>query len=159
MQEITIICKICNKKLYTYSQVSFRHYKSPVKKCPKCGTAYSDYRCHELAIEGIPEDAFRIKKLIALMVIGFLVTYRGYYLMGMHQLNIPENSQWFLPVSFMLLGGCTILGAVIDMIWIISGAKRKHYECLLMESEKRLKDAEYVSILQKLGYTIPEKYL
>lgn len=159
MQSIEIRCKNCGKKLLKYEQSSTRIYKSPVKKCKKCGTRYADPRCHEIAIEGIPEDAFNIPSFVILMIIGALILYRGIYLFGVHQIGVSDNIQWLLPSVFTLIGAVMVIGSIVEIIAIQSGIKTKKYEKLKKESEERLSDKSYVYILQDLGYKVPEKYL
>lgn len=159
MKYIEIRCKKCEKKLLTYSQSSFRKYKSPVRKCKKCGTTYADPRCHEIEIEGIPADTFSIPSYVIMMIIGALILYRGRYLFGMRQIGIPEGPQWLLPSLFVIGGAVMVLGCIVEIITIITGVKAKKYEKLRMESKERLSDKSYAYILQDLGYQIPEKYL
>ncbi|MDE7121874.1 MAG: hypothetical protein K2O42_06910, partial [Oscillospiraceae bacterium] len=61
-------CVSCNKRLLTYDNTSFRQYKSPVKQCKKCGTYYLDPRCHEIAVEGVPDAEFSVGSQIVLMI-------------------------------------------------------------------------------------------
>lgn len=151
MQKKTIICKYCNKKLYTYSQVSFRGYKSLVKECPKCRNQYIDYRCHELALEGIPQDKFEIKNLIIIFIVGLLIAYRGYYLTGRQQINVLDSMQWILPAYFIFWGAGMVLYAIFDAVRIAMGTKKKHYERMLEDSKKRLEDREYLATLAHFG--------
>lgn len=159
MQSIEIRCKNCGKKLLKYEQSSTRKYKSPVKKCKKCGTRYADPRCHEIAIEGIPEDTFNIPLYVIMGIIGALILYRGIHLFGVHQLGVPDEIQWLLPAVFTLIGAAMVIGSIVEIIAIKSGIKAKRYEKLRKESEERLSDKSYVYILQDLGYKVPEKYL
>lgn len=154
-----IKCKNCGKKLLTYSDGSFRKYKSPVKICKKCGTRYVDPRCHEIAIEGIPPDTFSLPSYLFLMIVGGLILYRGIYLFGGHQLGVSNEIQWLLPFTFVIMGTMMVIIGIVEIISIISGIKAKKFETLRKESEERLKDKSYVYVLQKFGYEIPEKYL
>ena len=51
------------------------------------------------------------------------------------------------------------IGAIIEIISIISGRKAQKFEKRRLESEARMSDKGYVYILQDLGYQIPDKYL
>ena len=159
MQSIEIRCKNCGKKLLKYEKRSTRKYKSPVKKCKKCGTRYADPRCCEMAIEGIPEDTFYIPSYVIFMIIGALILYRGIHLFSVHQIGTPDEIQWLLPSFFTLIGIVIVIGSIVEIIAIKSGLKAKKYEKLKKESEERLSDKSYVYILQDLGYKVPEKYL
>lgn len=159
MEEYEIRCKGCGKRLLKYSKTSARKYKSPVKSCSKCGMRYADPRCHEIAIEGIPSDTFRISSYIFLAVAGALILYRGIYLFGMHQMGTPETMQWLLPTLFTVIGCIMLLGGLTECILIVTGIKRRRFDKLTKESEQRLADKGYVYLLQELGYQIPGKIL
>lgn len=159
MQSYEIRCQNCGKKLLTYSQSSFRKYESPVKKCKKCGFRYADPRCHEIAIEGIPADTFHIPSYLLMLVIGGLILARGVYLFGMRQIGISGRMQWLLPSVFVVFGVILTIGAIIEIISIISGRKAQKFDKRRRESEARLRDKGYIYMLQDLGYQIPEKYL
>lgn len=154
-----IRCQNCGKKLLTYHQSSFRKYESPVKKCKKCGFRYADPRCHEIAIEGLPADAFHIPSYLVMLVIGALILGRGMYLFGMRQMGISDSLQWLLPLVFVFFGVIMVVGAIIEIIAIISGRKVRKFDKRRLESEVRLSDKGYVYMLQDLGYQIPKKYL
>lgn len=159
MQEVKIRCKKCGKKLLTYSQGSFRRYKSPIKTCKKCGTRYVDPRCHEIAIEGIPKDTFSILSYVIMLIIGLLIGYRGIHLFGMRQLGMPQNTQWLLPVVFMIGGIIMAFGGIVEIIAIKTGIKARKFEKLKRESELRLRDKNYAYMMQNLGYQVPEEFL
>ncbi len=152
-------CVTCGKRLLTYDNTSFRQYKSPVKQCKKCGTYYLDPRCHELAVEGVPEVEFSIGPQVVLLVFGGLVLYRGFYLSGRTQLSTPDSIQWLLPTLFIIMGIVFILGGIVEIILIKTGKKAQRYEKLRKESEERLQDRTYAYVLHDLGYPVPEKYL
>lgn len=156
MEFITLKCKNCNKKLMTYIPPGSRKYKSPLKKCKKCGTEYLDPRCHEIAAEGIPKDVFSIPSYLVLTVIGGLVIWRGIYLFGMHPIGMTDSFQWFMPTVFTIMGIAFALGGIIEIIAILTGAKAKKYEKLRQESEERFLDNSYVQTLAELGYHITE---
>lgn len=120
--------------------------------CKKCGCEYIDPRCHELVLEGMPQVEFSISHRIILLVIGVLITLRGYYLFGMHMLNTPDSMQWLMPTVISILGIALILGAVIDLFLILTGIKQKKYKRLLDESRIRMQDETYVAKLKAMGY-------
>lgn len=152
-------CASCGKRLLTYDNTSFRQYKSPVKQCKKCGAYYLDPRCHEIAIEGVPDAEFSVGSYIVLLIFGGLGLYRGMYLSDRHQLNTPESAQWVLPTMLVLMGIVLILGGIVEIIRIKTGAKARKYEKLRIESEERLQNRSYAYQLRDLGYPVPERYL
>ena len=159
MQQIEIKCESCGKKLLTYTPNGSKKYESPLKECKKCGNIYADPRCHEIALEGIPKDEFMIAPNVVLMILGGLVLWRGIYLFGMKQMNMPDEMQWFLPTVFSLLGAVMLIAGITQIILIKSGAKAKKFERLKRESEQRLCDKSYAFALKQHGYNVPEKYL
>lgn len=159
MEFITIKCKTCNKKLLTYSDASMRKYKSPLKKCRKCGTNYLDPRCHEIAAEGLPSYTYSIPSNVLMGIIGGLILWRGIYLFGGHQLGTADNIQWLLPTVFTIMGICFILFAIYQIIIIATGRKSAKFEKLTQESEERMLDHSYAEALAELGYGVPEKFL
>lgn len=148
---VEIHCKGCGHKLLKYEKYE-RKYKSPIASCKKCGKDYIDPRCHELAIEGIPEGDFKITNDIILLVIGALIAWRGYYLFGLRMLGTPDAMQWVLPTVILLLGIAIILGGIVDFIRIITGIKRRKYEKDLKESKERISNEDYIQKLRDLGY-------
>lgn len=159
MQPYEIRCRNCKKKLLTYSGSSYPKYKSPVKKCKKCGTVYADPRCHEIAIEGIPRGMFSVPAYAVMLVIGALMCWRGIYLFGVRQLSVPDAVQWLLPALFTVSGAVMAIAAVAGIIAIRTGVKEKRFDRLRRESEARLGDKNYAYLLRDLGYQVPEKYL
>lgn len=159
MKKIKIRCKQCGKKLLTYSQMSYRRYKSPINVCKKCGTRYADPRCHEIAVEGIPEDEFSASPRVITIIIGALVLCRGLYLFGMYEIGVPDNMQWLKPTIIAIAGLVIVLIGVAGIVAINSGIKEKKFEKLERESEQRLRNKNYARALQNLGYRVPKKYL
>lgn len=151
-----LYCFECGKKLMTYDSTSFRRYKSPVKKCKKCGNLYIDPRCHELAIEGIPSDVFSVKSYIILSIFGILLLWRGIYLLSQVQLGVPDEVQWLMPAVIIIFGAVCIIVGIAEIISIKTGLKEKRYNRLYMASTERLKNVDYVNTLRNLGVDIPE---
>ncbi len=151
-----LYCAKCRKKLMTYDNTSFKRYKSPVKKCKKCGNLYIDPRCHELAIEGIPSDVFSVKSFIILIIFGVLLLWRGIYLLNQVQLGVPPETQWLMPTVIITFGAVCIIGGIAEIISIKTGLKEKKFNRLYTASKERLKNADYVSILRNLGVDVSE---
>lgn len=150
-------CASCGKKLLEYEPNSVK-YGDPIRCCKKCGREYLDPRYHELAIVGFPQTSFKILPDMILLIVGGLFVWRGIYLYGMKQLNSPEETQWLLPTIILLLGAVMAVAAIVDMIRILTGSKRRKYERLMEESHKRLLDPEYARKLSGLGYPVPDGY-
>lgn len=146
-----IKCNNCGKHLLTY-EIYEKKYKSPLSICKKCGCEYIDPRCQELAVVGIPEQEFKISRTFIMLVIGILIVWRGKYLFGVRMLNTPDFIQWTLPMLILLLGLVFVVSSIVEFIRITSGSKRKKYEKLLEESQKRMLDENYVEKLKKYGY-------
>lgn len=143
----TLNCSGCGKKLLSYEKWS-RQYKSPLKKCPKCGKMYADPRCHELAIEGIPNDVFSVKSNLILMIFGALVVWRGVYLINW----LGSENDDFMPIVFIIVGAICIIGGIAEIVSIKTGRKARKFERLRMESEERLRDNSYAEQLREVGY-------
>ena len=144
-------CSSCGKKLLKYEKFE-RKYKSPVESCKKCGQEYIDPRCREMAVEGFPNEEFSVKGRIVLLIVGGLIAWRGMYLFQMRILGVPDGMQWLTPAIILLLGVALVCGAIIDMISIFSGRKKRKYDRLMQESAERMKDEAYAEKLKKLGY-------
>ena len=152
------ICPGCGKKLFSFEQRAVI-YESPLKTCKKCGTAYLDPRCHEMAAEGVPDDSFRISPSVVAMVIGALILWRGIHLAGMQQLGMPDFMQWFLPTVFILFGSGIILWGIFDIIMIKTGKKADKLKKKYDESLERLSNVSYARALAQMGYPVPERFL
>lgn len=153
-----LICGSCGKKLLTY-EIYTRKYGSPLKECKKCGAQYIDPRFHELAAEGLPEAELKLSPAFVIMVFGGLVLWRGIHLTGMRELGVPEETQWFMPTMFIILGALLIIGGIVEIILIKCGAKEKKFKRLYEESRQRLSDKEYAHRLSLLGYPVPEEFM
>lgn len=159
MSKVTIQCSKCGKKLLSYDPPGFIRYKSPVRQCPDCNTKYADPRCHEIAVEGIPHDTFKISSYVVMIIFGALILWRGIALFGMHTLGAPEETQWLLPTLITIFGVVLVIGGIVEIILIKTGWKQRKFEKLTRESEERLSNKSYAFILSDLGYNVPEKYL
>lgn len=147
-----LICSGCGKKLLSYDKNGFRRYKSPVRKCKKCGKLYADPRCHEIAIEGVPDNVFSVKSYFFLIIFGVLVAWRGLYMFKRIQLGVPDEMQWFMPTVFLIMGAVCVIGGIAEIIFIKTGGKARKYERLRIESEERLRNNSYAELLRELGY-------
>ena len=148
-------CPSCGKKLFSY-ETRARKYEKIIKNCKKCGAEYADPRCYELALDGIPEDEFGYLQYVLIVALGAFFIWRGIHLLGVYQLGVPSSMQWLMPVVFLGIGVAAIIGAVISMISIKTGAKRRKLEKLLEESKIRMKDPTYKASLRRFGYNVPD---
>ncbi|MCR4946143.1 MAG: hypothetical protein K5929_04270 [Lachnospiraceae bacterium] len=148
-------CPSCGKKLFSY-ETRERKFGEIIKKCQKCGADYADPRYHELAIDGIPDDEFGYLQYVVVIVVGAFFIWRGLHLFSTRQLGVPGELQWLMPSAFIILGIAAIICALVSMISILTGAKRRKFEKMLAESKQRLKNSSYVYNLRKFGYNIPE---
>ena len=90
---------------------------------------------------------------------GAFVLYRGIHLLFRYQIRTPEHMQWLMPVVFLIMGVVLIIGAIVDVILIMTGSKQKKYDKLRLESEARMQDKSYVYLLNELEYPGTERYL
>lgn len=150
-----IKCGKCGKKLLTYdSDKQVIKYESPVKQCKKCGNRYIDPRCHEIAIEGVPRDTFKVSSYLVMLLMGGFICYRGYVMFNSYQLGTPDSMQWLLPVAILLVGGILFIGGIVEIVSILTGVKKRRFDKLRKESEARMMDQSYVDLLKDLGYRI-----
>ena len=153
-------CSNCGSELRMAAPDKTHHYGSPIRQCAKCAQVYVDWNYHEIEIDGIREEDLSAKKSLGLTLfclVGLVVCIGGWILL--------ENASGFLvksPAAFIvgiLLFGIGFVAMVGDTLKILTGAKKKELEKERQASVRRLSDREYVLKLQKLGYTVPEKYL
>ena len=147
-------CPGCGKTLFSY-EPRYRKYGKIIHECKKCGTSYLDPRYHELAIEGIPGDEFRLFPYIFMFVTGGLIAWRGWHLLKVKQLGVPDAMQWLLPAAFLVLGAVLVIGSIVGVISIKTGLKHRKFEKMLEESKARMMDTRYTDKLRSLGYEIP----
>ena len=150
-------CPSCGKKQFSYEPRGKR-FEKIVKSCKSCGKEYLDPRSHELAIEGIPQDAFQITPYLFMLVLGALIGWRGWYLFGRQQLGTPAQISWLMPGVFLIMGIVCVIASIVGIIRIKTGSKAKQFEKLMSESRMRMKDTDYVRKLQALGYPLPQEY-
>ena len=150
-------CPACGKKLFSY-ELREQKYGKIVNKCKKCGADYIDPRYHELAIDGIPQAEFSYVSYVLMIAVGAFLLWRASSYLGVKQLGVPNEMQWVMPGLFFILGIASIVFAIIGMISIKTGAKKRKFEKLLAESKERMRDPSYIYTLQKLGYKLPEIY-
>ncbi len=159
MTRYVLRCSECGKKLLEYDTASIKRYKSPIKKCKKCGREYIDPRCHEIAAEGIPEDEFSVISYVFAFVLGLLILLRGLHLYGYRTAHTSKEIQWVLPTFICILGGAFLIFGVVEIFTILTGVKRAKFDRLYDKSDERLCDRNYALKLYNLGYKVPDKYL
>ncbi len=150
-------CPSCGKKLFSYES-RIRKYGSLIKECRKCGSKYIDPRYYELALNGIPDDEYKVFPYVFMIVIGGLVIWRALRLFGMRQLGVPDVLQMLLPSVLLIMGLVFVIWAIGGIIMLKTGLHKKKIERLLAESQERLKDSGYISRLRSLGLKIDDEY-
>ena len=150
-------CPSCGKKLFSY-EARVRKYGSLIKECRKCGSDYIDPRYYELAINGVPEDEYKVSPYLFMIVIGGLIIWRALRLFGMRQLGVASEIQWLLPSLLLIMGIVFVIGAIVSIILIKTGLRKKKMDRLLAQSQARLKDSSYVSRLRTLGYKLDDRF-
>ena len=116
-------------------------YRSPFQTCPRCKKIYIDKDSIELALDyrPVPKIETSSKILLAMGIVFFLAS-REYH------------ATW---ASILIIA----LGAYLIYKDVSSYNKRREErETLLMESENRLKNKNYIIALYRRGYHIPKKY-
>lgn len=150
-------CPSCGNKLFSY-EPRIRKYGSLIKECKKCGSEYIDPRYYELALNGIPDDEYKIFPYVFMIVFGGLVIWRALRLFGMRQLGVPDVLQMLLPSVLLIMGLVFVIWAIGGIIMLKTGLHKKKIERLLAESQERLKDSGYISSLRSLGLKIDDEY-
>lgn len=150
-------CPSCGKKLFSY-EPRIRKYGSLIKECRKCGSEYIDPRYYELALNGIPDDEYKVFPYVFMIIFGGLVIWRGLRLFGMRQLGVPNELQLLLPSVLLIMGVVFVIWAIAGIIMLKTGLHKKKIERLLSESQERLKDSNYVSRLRSLGLKLDDEY-
>ena len=150
-------CPSCDKKLFTYEERT-RKYGKLLKECKKCGAQYLDLRYYELAIDGIPEDEFKVTRYSLAILIGALFGWRGIYIARIYLYTGENLIKWLLPISFILISFIVVIVGLYEIFMIATGLKRKKLERLFDESKARMRDSSYIYTLKKHGYVINEEY-
>ena len=150
-------CPSCDKKLFTYEERT-RKYGKLLKECKKCGAQYLDPRYYELAIDGIPEDEFKVTRYSLAILIGALFGWRGIYIARIYLYTGENFIKWLLPISFILISFIVVIVGLYEIFMIATGLKRKKMERLLDESKARMRDSSYIKTQKKHGYVINEEY-
>lgn len=138
-------------------------YGSPIRWCPFCHNEYLDKNYHEIAIDGVPNNATKritffdtIRFILGLCVLGILCYFVFNLLVNLKTVKFS----FLLFMVFIGLGGWCyqLLESPLyrffkyqEMIDSIEKEKQA--------SEKRMQDPEYVQKLIANKYRVPEKYL
>ena len=151
-----INCPHCGKEVFKGTNGAWL-FGSPIQTCKACGGRYLNKFYHEIEIDGIPESALSTKDngkmllftalaaAVLLLINIYTITSFGWYKTG-------------LVIAF-LLALVFFVGILVDTIKIKSGKKQKELEKERQASVERLQNREYALLLQKMGYSVPEKYL
>lgn len=151
----TVQCKRCKQILIIYNKNGFKKYRSPVKICGKCGTRFIDPRCQEIAIHGVPYNAYTLYPYIILALYGAYKLCKAMYLLTTYDYNV----HWFNLTIYTMLDAVALLIGSLETYRILSGKKEKKFDKLIKESEQRLNNKSYAHLLHDLGYKVPSRYL
>ena len=149
-------CPYCQKKIPGYKPTKVA-YGTLIHTCPKCGHDYYDRRFFEPAVSGFVKgetDKKRPLKLGFSGLICFLICF------GINWLQIHETGEFYIYLAIMeFVSIIVIITAIIDVIRIAVGSKRKKLDFLMWQSDERLRNREYAMFLKEKGLNVPEKYL
>ncbi len=151
-----IFCQGCGKKVDSFVVGDYR-YGSPLKTCPKCNTEYINPIFHEIETDGISPDAFDVKKLLIVLLIGVI-----FFVISavMHYVEVTTQDYYHtLFIAIMVLSIIVILFVIGDIILIKTGFKEKRNERKRQESVQRMSNPAYALKLRDLGYNVPQKYI
>ncbi|MBQ8789961.1 MAG: hypothetical protein IJZ51_01470 [Ruminiclostridium sp.] len=155
-QQMNIFCKGCGKKVDTFVVGDYR-YGSPIKTCPKCKAEYINPVYHEIETDGISPDAFDIKKLLIVLLIGVIFFVIS---AAMHYYEVTTLDYYHtIYIAIMVISIIVILFAIGDIILIKTGLKEKRNERKRQESVQRMSNPEYALKLREFGYNVPQKYI
>ncbi|MBP5281789.1 MAG: hypothetical protein J6Z22_04740 [Lachnospiraceae bacterium] len=132
-------------------------YGSPIRFCPRCKQEYLDRRWREVAIEGFDpkstSPAYYVKAFF--LCLACLAVSGGWTYYTVHYRNEYHTAM----VALIIVSAIGAIGCLILSLGIALGFMKKGNEQYLQESERRMRDPEYVKKLQAYGYRIPEKYM
>lgn len=154
-------CPKCGNMYESYTETTkhmYNHYGCPFLKCSRCGTIFVDKDIKEHAF--FPKRKFRISNFNCIMTmfipfgaLGILFLVPFFY----DETALDSTIGWImLVVSIGLI--CIYLGCVI---WAFRNKKKLQQELEIeyAESEKRLKDPNYVEMLRQAGFKIPDRVI
>ena len=151
-----INCPHCGKEAWRGVENAWQ-FGSPIQQCKSCGGRYLNRAFHEIEIDGIPETELSTKGNGKLL----LFTALAAAVLLLINIYTITSFGWYKPalVIAFLLALVFFVGIIVDTIKIKSGKKQKELEKERQASVQRLQDKEYAQLLQKMGYSVPEKYL
>lgn len=143
-------CPYCARHVKTTSSPVY--YGSLLKNCPKCGETYLDPYGKELALKDYHPHSVP-KLLISNLSIGSGSAVIIAVIVGL----ITKNA----PVSLLIWGIGTL---VFGLLWFFHSmlARDKEESSRLkqwQESDLRLQNAAYATLLKHYGYDVPARYL
>lgn len=147
-------CPHCHK--INREQCNAWMYDTPIRVCKNCGKKYLDSRYREPAISGFDgrstDPVFYLKGAV-----GFFVATIVMALWLWYSVNFVGHYNMYQPALVFACAMGTV-GCLVMFIRIKLGIENKNNAKMLAESEKRLKDPNYVNELISYGYTVPDKY-
>ena len=151
-----IFCQGCGKKVESFVVGDYR-YGSPLKACPKCNREYINPVFHEIETDGISPDAFDVKKLLIVLLIGVV-----FFIIGavMHYIEVTTLDYYHtVYIAIMAISAIIILFVTGNIFLIKTGLKAKRNERKRQESIQRMSNPAYALRLRELGYNVPQKYI
>ena len=151
-----INCPHCNKEAWRGPENAWL-FGSPIQECKSCKGRYLNRAYHEIEIDGIPETELSAKGNGKLL----LITALAAAVLLLINIYTITSFGWYKPglIVAFLLALVFFVGIIVDTVKIKSGKKLKELERERQASAQRLQDKEYARLLQKMGYSVPEKYL
>ena len=132
-------------------------YGSPIRFCPKCKQEYLDRRWREVAVQGFDPKSTSVAYYAKAFLILFAITALsgGWLYYTMHF----KGYYYTMVVAIVIVCAIASVASLGLMAWIALGFAAKSNAKYLAESERRMRNPEYVKKLQACGYVIPAKYL
>lgn len=157
MEYITSRCPYC-KKVVSHSN-SFTKYSvgCPLRVCQYCGKTYIDPNCHELALKPY-KPLNRLKCAFAAIICGIVAGFFVFLILTLFTAfsNIDlEHLYTIIPVSVGVVYGMLDLSFRLKNMDIENLARKRAWD----ESDARLRNYEYASLLNNSGIDVPKRYL
>lgn len=143
-------CPYCKHHLSSTNHPN--SYGTPLKLCPKCGKTYLDSYCTEHALK----EYRPVTPLKRALSAGFLSLFPAALLGALVSGIAQSNSAFWLPFGIAFLAFWIFLFArAARNRERIEQRRLKEWQ----ESDKRLRDPSYATILENFGYKVPSRYL
>lgn len=151
MTYYTSKCPHCGAYIKIMSRTKYSH-GSPFKICNKCGQTYVDPNCYEEALKPYKKSSKFKYGILSFIVSIFISGPIFLVLANISSLSI-QNAGIISGVAFLLI-------FVLILSKMLSNYETTEAEVLKewQESDRRLKNPDYVKALVKAGFDVPETY-